>query len=510
MSTSPLRLQMKNVCKSYRAVKALRGVDFELRPGEVMALLGENGAGKSTLVKVLAGLITPDDGEISIDGEIVDLSSARKSRAAGVAVVQQEFSSIPAMTVAENLALGRDDVAAIASRGRLRTACRPLLARVGLEHIDPLARVETLSVAETQLLEVARVLAVDARVIIFDEPTAALSDAEITRVLALVRQLADEGRSIIYVTHRLGEVFEISDRVTIFRNGSSLAAQSTQDLSVETVVTTMLGRELEQMYPARTGQAGDGDLLVVERLTGPGITAPVTAHFKRGEIIGITGQIGSGASAFIETLAGLQTPQSGSVTLAGQPLRPGRRRGIARGVAYCSPDRKRDGVFLNLSISRNLSSPWLHAVARIGLLNKRAERAEAAQAAARFAIDSKRMGSATGDLSGGNQQKVALGKWHGINPSVLLVEEPTRGVDVGARAEIYTQLRELADSGMLVIINSSDTAEVFGLADRIATFYRGRMSGLRPFTELTEQQVVTEVMHTDLHPHDIRINEEVS
>ncbi len=491
------RLLVRRLSKRYGNVQALAEVDFELRPGEVMALLGENGAGKSTLVKVLSGLVQPDSGTIEVDGKAAALYPSARSQAAGVAVVHQEYSSVPTLSVAENLVLGQTGVPALWLPGRLRARARELLAAVGLEHLNPSTLVERLSVAEMQLLEIARLLVRDARILIFDEPTAALADREIERVLAVIKRLAAEGRSIIYVTHRLPEVFRIADRVTVFRNGRSLPARPTSELNVDAVITMMLGRELQTMFPKR-GSLGSEALLQVDGLQAHGLVEPVSFVVRPGEIVGLTGQLGSGASAVVEALAGMAPPLAGRVTLDGQELSlKSRGATLKRGVAYCSADRKRDGTFAVRSIRENLSSPWVRTVARIGWISAHRERERSGEIASRFTIDVKRLATAVGALSGGNQQKVAVGKWLGAQPRVMLLEEPTRGVDVGARAEIYQHLRDLCAAGLGIVVASSDTAEVLGLSDTIATFYRGRMTGMRPHSEWTEDALVREVMHQE-------------
>jgi len=491
------RLLVRGLSKRYGSVQALAEVDFEIRPGEVMALLGENGAGKSTLVKVIAGLVQPDSGTIEIDGRPVDLHPSARSQAAGVAVVHQEYSSVPTLTVAENLVLGQAGQPAIWLPGRLNARARGLLASVGLDHIDPRTPVERLSVAEMQLLEIARLLVRDARILIFDEPTAALADREIERVLSVITRLAGEGRSIIYVTHRLPEVFRIAHRVTVFRNGRSLPARPTAELDVDAVIGMMLGRELDTMFPPR-GRISPKALIEVDELLAHGLAEPIRFRVAPGEILGLTGQLGSGTSAVIEALAGMAPPSAGRVRLAGEELSLKTRAAtLARGVAYCSADRKHDGIFAERSIRENLSSPWIRTVARGGWISSRREGDKAKEIASRFAIDVKRLSSFVGTLSGGNQQKVAVGKWLGASPQVMLLEEPTRGVDIGARAEIYQRLRDLCDAGMAIIVASSDTAEIFGLCDTIATFYRGRMTAIRPQADWTEDGLVREVMHQE-------------
>lgn len=490
----PPRLSITGLSKRYGQVCALDDVTLDVAPGEVMALLGQNGAGKSTLVKVLSGLVQPDAGELRIDGEALAFTTGKRSQAAGIAVVQQEISAVRSMTVAENLFLGRIGAPFIWTRRKMAAQARELLGPVGLEHLDPATPIGELGVGAMQLVEVARVLAGDARIIVFDEPTAALSDVEIERVLALVRRLRDEGRSVIYVTHRLGEVFRVTDRVTILRGGRSLGSQPTAGLDVEDVVTSMLGRPQEAMFPD-SGRPGER-VLVADGLIGPGLTAPVSLEVRAGEILGLTGQLGSGADAAVAALAGMSADARGDVTVEGRTLPLGSRSaGLRTGVAYCSSDRKRDGTFANLSVLKNLSSPWLSQVAAFGVLRPRQERVTAEKAAQAFAVDPSRMLTSVERLSGGNQQKVSLGKWLGAAPKVLLVIEPTRGVDVGARAEIYARLRELCDNGMAVIVSTSDTEEIFGLCDTIGAFYGGRLVEVRPRRDWQEAELLRAMMH---------------
>ena len=489
------RLLVRGLSKRYGNVRALVDANFEIRSGEVVALLGENGAGKSTLVKVLSGLVQPDAGTIEVDGGVTSLYPSARSQAAGVAVVHQEYSSIPTLSVAENLVIGQAGAPRLWWPRALRARARRLLAMVGLDHIDPGTLVERLSVAELQLLEIARVLARDARILIFDEPTAALADREIERVLSVITRLAGEGRSIIYVTHRLPEVFRIADRVTVFRNGRSLPSMPIGELDVDSIITMMLGRELETMFPERGVVAG-ASLLRVEKLLVPGLSAPISFEVRRGEIVGLTGQLGSGASAVINSLAGMLPPRSGKTFLDGKELSlRSRAVTLGSGVAYCSADRKRDGIFAERSIRENMSSPWVRSVADFGWISARRERERTGEIARRFAVDVKRLGSGVGTLSGGNQQKVAVGKWLGINPRVMLLDEPTRGVDVGARAEIYQRLRDLCAMGMGMVVASSDTAEILGISDTIITLYRGRVTASKPQEQWSEDTLVREVMH---------------
>jgi ABC-type sugar transport system ATPase subunit len=495
MSTQAQKaVEVSGLRKSYGAVQALRGADFEVRTGEVMALLGENGSGKSTLVKVLSGLVARDEGTVKINGAELDLATPAESRVAGVATVTQEFSLVPQLNAAENVFLG-SGLGGAWNQARLQRRAAPFLDSVGLGKGERRRPVGSLSVGERQLIEVARVLARDARILIFDEPTAALSDVEIARILDLVRRLAADGRSIVYVTHRLGEVFEIGDRATVMRDGQSQEPIEVAETDVHGLISRMLGRELKEVYPARAEAIG-APLLQASEMIAPGLVEPIDLTVGRGEIVGLAGQLGSGAGSLLESIAGLTGAGTGKVEIDGNEVsNRNLRQAIKAGIAYCSPDRKRDGIFEFRSVTDNLTAPSLRRITPFGWFSAGRSRRLAGELASRFAIQARRLGADTGTLSGGNQQKVAVGKWIGIEPRVLLVEEPTRGVDVGARAEIYGHLRDLADEGMGVVFASSDLAEVSGLADTVLTFYRGRLVRSAAAAELPQAELMADVTH---------------
>lgn len=503
MPSGELILRMTGVSKRYGSLSALQDVDFTLARGEVMALLGENGAGKSTLVKILAGLERADAGSVEIEGQPIRLRSPSHSLQAGVAYVTQELSIVGPLSVAENICLGGRAQEAVWTRARLAEQVKPFLTLVGLDSIDPSVPAGSLSVAQQQLVEIARLLSRNAQILILDEPTAALSDVEIEKVKAVVRKLASEGRSIIYVTHRLGEVFEIADRVTIFRNGRSFDPIDVESLDIEELIERMLGRRLEQMFPARSESFGS-TVLSLRGVMAPGLARPVSLELRQREILGLAGQLGSGANGVVRAVAGVVPPDSGSIELRGRPLQSGSiRDAIREGIAYCSDDRKRDGIFGVRNLFENFTSTALWRITVGGLLSRPREIKIATELANFFEVDKARLGRHAAKLSGGNQQKVALGKWLGIQPSILLVEEPTRGVDVGARAEIYRHLRKLANQGLAIIFVSSDNQEVLGLADTIATFFRGRLVRITSAESLGDDELLRDVTHPGVE--DVRL-----
>ncbi|MCJ9720388.1 sugar ABC transporter ATP-binding protein [Agrobacterium sp. SHOUNA12C] len=495
--TDQLILEMKDIHKSFGAVKALKGVDFELRRGEVMALLGENGAGKSTLVKILAGLQSPESGSIKIDGRPFSLGNMKLSYAAGIAVAEQELSVIGPLSAAENIFLGGVPFSGPWTRSRLAEKARGYLESVGLGHLDPAIPVEQLAVAERQLIEIARLLATKARILVLDEPTAALSDADIERVKSTVLRLAKAGHSIIYVTHRLGEVFEIADRIITLRSGRSSPPVNVSDMTLEKVIEQMIGRPLAEMFPPRSSGFGE-IVLEMSGVTSPALNVSQSLRVRAGEIVGIAGQVGSGTESLLRAIAGVDVVETGTIHVGGKllPAAHTLSSAIQSGVAYCSSDRKLDGIFADLKVSNNLVAPSMKTVSPRGLVSRRRIRDVTATISKQMAIDPTRAEYRVGALSGGNQQKVALGKWLGIQPRVLLVSEPTRGVDVGARAEIYGHLRRLADEGMAVVFASSDIDEVLGLADTVIPMYRGRQVRTVSPTKVTNHELVRDITHS--------------
>ncbi len=466
-------LEALHVRKQYGSVVALADASISIDPGEVVALVGQNGAGKSTLVGILSGQVRPDEGELRFDGKPIDSHELGK-QGSPVAVVRQELSLVPTMSVGQNVFIANHDIGRWYSARTAARKARPFLEMAGLGELDPLTPAGRLSVGEQQLVELARALARHARVLILDEPTAALSDPEIARVISIVRDLKAQGRSVVYISHRLDEVMRIADRVAVVRDGRSLDSLEGEAIQLERIIEKMLGRRLEALYPTGNREFGSDELLRLENVMTDGLSHPVSITVRHGEIHGLAGQLGSAAAVLLEVIAGIRPLTDGAIYIGGRRVAVSSpRQAKAAGIAYCSGDRKLDGSFGVRSVQENLTAPGLRSVARGGWILPRAERALAQSLAGAFSVTSGRMGYPVDSLSGGNQQKVVLAKWLGIEPALFLINQPTRGVDVGARADIYRHLQDLADGGLTIVFTSSETEEVIGLADVVSTFYRG-------------------------------------
>jgi ABC-type sugar transport system ATPase subunit len=494
MPDTPPALEVRDATKAFGSIVALNNVSFTLRRGEIHALVGHNGAGKSTLVKVLAGVVSPDQGEVLINGMPVMLANARQAQAAGIAVVEQELSLVPALTVMENILLGRVG-AGLGSRGDDRRQVQALLTRLGLNDVRPDTVVEDLSMAERQLVEIARALSRDARILILDEPTATLGEREIQRVFAGVRELASAGRSVIFVSHRLGEVLDLCSRVTVMRDGRMIASRPAAEMDREGVVELMLGKVAEKSNAERRDGGVREGLVVIDQLSVPGHVADFALRVNGGEIVAIAGQVGSGASEVLRALAGLIPDARGHVSIAGRPMRLGApQRSIRAGAVFASNDRKSEGLFLHRSVARNLLATRLKAVSRGGVLSPGLSAALAQRLAGLIGFDRKRLGVAAETLSGGNQQKVFLGRClEKEDTTLLLFDEPTRGVDVGGRADIHNLIRHAASTGACVIFASTELDEITDLADTVVTMFAGRITRVGRREEMTAADILAEM-----------------
>jgi ABC-type sugar transport system ATPase subunit len=493
----PELLSVDRISKSYPGVKALQDVSLSLAAGEIRAICGENGAGKSTFVKILMGIVQPDAGSIAVDGQRRTIRGAREAQALGLGLVAQELSLAPHLSILDNIWLGSAEVPLLHRRAEFRRRAREALAALGLSEWDLDRRVGTLAIGQRQLVEIARLLARNARVLILDEPTATLSDADIERILGILKNLSRQGRSIIYITHRLGEVFRLCDTVTVLRNGQHVATEPVSAVTREHLVELMLGRSFEEMYPPSATHAADGGGLVIQHLHVPGVLQDFAMTAPRGRITCIAGQIGSGASMITRALAGLVPDATGTVTIDGELLPLGSVPAcVARNVLFVSEDRAGEGLFHHMRGLDNLIANRLQRHRRAGVLSWSGLRRIGRQLAERVGVDVRRLTSRSTNLSGGNQQKLLFGRaLERGRPGVLLLNEPTRGIDVGARAEIYRIMRELCAQGNVLIMTSSDLEEIVGIADVVITMYRGRAVARYEGEQIAMAAILADITH---------------
>ena len=490
---SPL-LELDGISKSYPGVKALNGVSLRLGRGEVLGLIGENGAGKSTLMRVLGGVVRPDAGRIGLGGRDRTHLTVAEAQAEGVAFVHQELSMFDNLDAAANVLIGREILRAGLLRLVDRRACRarvaPLLQRLGAD-FGPDAPVARLSIAQRQLVEIARALSVDARIIILDEPTSSLTLSETDRLLAIVASLRDAGTGVIYITHRLGEVVACADRVLCLRDGQVAGELPRDGIEHAAMTRLMIGRDLQALYSPPTTAPGNGGLQVQDLVTPAFPDRSASLHARPGEILGLAGLVGSGRTSLARAMFGIEPALGGSIHLDGKPVRIGSARdAIARGLYLVPEDRKLSGLVLDMSIAQNVTLPALAGHSRMGLISPASEmRAGEAQRAA-LRIKAPHAAVHAVALSGGNQQKVVLGRWLSLSPRAIVFDEPTRGVDVGAKGEIYALMRGLADRGVAVLMISSDMEEVIGVSDRVAVMHEGRVAGILGREELSEAAVL--------------------
>lgn len=495
-SPAPSLLAMRDVEKSFPGVRALTGVDLEVRAGEVVALLGENGAGKSTLIKVLGGAHQPDAGTIEIDGKPIEIHSPLDSQRAGVSIIYQEFNLVPEMTARENIFLGQEPArVSFVPAGKERRRATELFERIGVM-LDPDALIRNLTVAQQQVVEIAKALALDARLIVMDEPSAALSPREVEGLFRIIRELKSQGIGIVYVSHRLVEIFEVCDRVTVLRDGGLVGTKPIEELTRDSLIEMMVGRILENEFPKREGLPADklSDGLSVRNVTHEPMVRDVSFDARRGEIVALTGLVGAGRTETARLIFGADRMESGSVSLDGRPLdvkKP--RHAIRNGICLLTEDRKRQGLVLRRSVLENFGLPNMARFAPFGMILQSAERSAFDGYVDQLQIKVSGPDQRAENLSGGNQQKIVLAKWLEQNAEVIIFDEPTRGIDVGAKFEIYTLINRLADQGKVILMISSELPEVLGMADRIIVMHEGRVTG-----EITDVESATQEMIMDL------------
>jgi len=469
-------LELAGVSKSFPGVRALSDISFDVRAGEVHALLGENGAGKSTLIKVMSGVHKADAGTMHLDATPVVFGSPQEAQAAGIATIYQELLLFPELTVAENIFMGH------APRGRfgidwkrMRGRARELLASLDIHDLDPGALVGTLSVGNRQRVEIAKALSHNARVLIMDEPTAALTQHDVERLFRIVRLLKDRGVGVVYISHRLEEIFLLADRVTVLRDGAFVATKPVSETSHQDLVEMMVGRRIEALFPKLEAKLGP-PVLELENVVRLPATRGVSLTLRAGEILGIAGLVGSGRSELAEVIFGMTPAEGGSIRIDGKPVTIRSPSDAKRlGIAYVPEDRGRQGLVRPMAIAENVSLANLKRLAHGAFIDRRAERALAQDSVKRFGIRASGIGQIVGTLSGGNQQKVGLSKWLATEPRILIMDEPTRGIDVGAKAEIHRLMSELAGKGLAILMISSELPEVMGMSDRILVMRAGRI-----------------------------------
>ncbi len=483
-------LSMLGVTKSFSGVAVLHAVDFDVRAGEIHGLVGENGAGKSTLMKVAAGVHQPDAGRMSVDGRAYAPRSPHDALKAGIAMVHQELSLAPDLSVAENIMAGREPVRlGFVQWRRLYGKTRELLSEFGLS-CAPGTPVASLGLGIRQVVEILKALASNPRFVIFDEATSSLEAHETGLVLRTIRRLAGRGIGVVYITHRLDEVFRAADRVTVLRDGRRVVMEEVALTSRDRIVNAMVGREMSGLYPEKARELGE-ELILIEGLSRKGVFRDVTFALRRGEILGFSGLVGAGRTEIMRAVAGADRFDSGTVRFGERTLRPGRIAAArARGLSYVPEERKTLGLFLDRSIEDNIVSASLKPCSRAGFVSRTLTRRLASEYCGKLGIKARGLDQEVSCLSGGNQQKALLARWMATRPAVLIVDEPTRGVDVGAKGEIHRMLREYAAAGNGVVLVSSEMPEIIGLSDRVIVLREGRIAGELSGADITEEKLI--------------------
>ncbi len=487
-------LQLREITKNYPGVVALDRVSLSVSAGEVIGLVGENGAGKSTLMKVLGGVIAPSSGSISIDGMERESLGVPDAIAAGIAFVHQELNLFDNLDAAANVFIGREPLYGgplrLVDRKELHRKVQPLLDALGVD-FGPETPVASLSIAQRQLLEIAKALSLSARLVIMDEPTSSLTLAETSRLMRVIGNLKAQGVSIIFISHRLNELVACADRVVVLRDGRTVGELEHDEINPSAMIRLMIGRDLKSLYIAPAAPSGGEALTIADARTAAYPDQTVTLTVRRGEILGLAGLIGAGRTELARAVFGIDRLLGGEVSLAGQKVSIATpREAIERGMFLVPEDRKRSGLLLDLSIADNIVLPSLAAFADAGIIREQAIEAMAGEQKARLDIRAPSVDAEVGSLSGGNQQKVVLAKWLSLNPKVLICDEPTRGIDVGAKQDIYAMLRSLADAGVAILMISSDMEEVIGVSDRIAVMHEGKISGFLERPQFSEHNVL--------------------
>ena len=473
----PPLLWLSGAAKTFGPVVALADGKVDLRSGEIHALVGENGAGKSTLVKILAGVHHPDAGEFLVENNPVSFRSVADSKAAGISVIYQEPTLFPDLTVAENIFIGRQPRGrlGLVDRSAMRRQARELFDTLGVP-IDPDRIAEGLSIADQQIIEIAKAISLSAKILIMDEPTAALSGVEVDRLFTVARNLRDAGSGILFISHRFDEVFSLCDRITVMRDGRFIATYDTDEVTVDQIVKQMVGRDIDQLYPKTDAVVGE-PVLSVQGLGRRGVFTDIDLEIRSGEIVALAGLVGAGRTEVARAIFGIDPYDEGQVWLAGRQLKAGDpQAAINAGVGFVPEDRRKQGLVMDLSVGRNTTLTLRNALAKFGLISSSAERKAGVDWSKRLQVKTGSQQYAVSTLSGGNQQKVVLAKWLATDPKLLIVDEPTRGIDVGTKSEVHRLLSDLAGRGIAILMISSELPEVLGMADRVLVMREGRIT----------------------------------
>lgn len=487
-------IEMEGIHKSFSGNKVLTNVNFEVKHGEIHALMGENGAGKSTLMNVLMGVHPRDRGTIKVNGEEVNFSNPKEAERKGMVFIHQELNIIPHMTVSENMFLGNEltyGKTGILNRQAMKKQTLENLQRLGVTNIDPDQVTGHLSVGQQQMIEIARALRSDAKLIVMDEPTSALTDREIENLFQVIESLKQQGVSIVYISHRMEEIFQICDRITVLRDGEFIGVKNIPDTSFEEIVKMMVGREIGEQFPERTATIGDV-VFEVQQLKREGYFDDVHFSVRKGEILGIAGLMGAGRSEVMETIFGFVKKDQGTIKLHGKTLdikHP--RDAIQAGIGFITEDRRTKGLVIDASIRENIALTNLKNISKNGIISSSKENEMVLELIERLHVRTTGQEQSVKSLSGGNQQKVVIAKWLGIQPSVLILDEPTRGVDVGAKKEIYSIMNELTEHGVAIIMISSELPEVIGVSDRIMVMHEGKVTAFLDKFEADQESIMT-------------------
>lgn len=487
----PYVLEAEGISKQFPGVKALDNVSLKIKPGSVHALMGENGAGKSTLMKCLIGIYRPDGGTIKVKGQPVTFNDTQAALHSGISMIHQELNLVPHMTVAENIWLGREPAKlGFVNHEELNRKTRELLAHLKIK-LKPETPLGTLSIANQQMVEIAKAVSYNADVLIMDEPTSALTEGEVVHLFAIIRELKQQGKGIIYISHKMDEIFAITDEVSIFRDGTSIASDKTENLTKQSLITMMVGRELTQMFPKFNNNIGE-EVLRVAGLRRSGWFHDVSFAVKRGEILGVAGLVGAGRSEVMESLFGMHPADGGEIYIEGQLVTiDSPAKAIEQGLAFLTEDRKKSGLFLVLSVVENMSIVNLSAyTSKNGFVSQAQMAKDCMEQINRLNIKTPTMDQIINNLSGGNQQKVLIARWLLAQPKILILDEPTRGIDVGAKAEIYRLISELAHRGVAIILVSSELPEILGMSDRVMVMHAGRITGILDKAQADQEKIM--------------------